>query len=80
MTASRRVLKKIGTIQGKTYVLEFPFFSFSLTYNKKETLAEVFSCKFFKIFDKSFFKEQFWATVSMTSEFISTDKNIFQSW
>ena len=57
-TASGRVLKKIGTIRGKTSALEFPFFSFSLIL-KKETPAEVFSSKFFKIFDKSFFKEQF---------------------
>ena len=54
-------------------MLEFPFFSFSLIL-KKETPAEVFSCHFSKFLTNPFFKEQFWAVVSMTSEFISTEK------
>ena len=45
----------------------------------KETPAEVFSCEFFKFFHKTFIKEQLRVAASMTSEFISTDKSIFQA-
>ena len=45
---------------------------------KKGTPAEAFSRKFFKIFDKNFFKEQFRVAASVTSEFVSTDENVFK--
>ena len=31
---------------------------------KKETLAQVFSCEFFKIYKNTFFTEHLWATAS----------------
>ena len=31
---------------------------------KKETLAQVFSCEFYKIFKNAFFTEQLWTTAS----------------
>ena len=58
-------------------MLEF-LFSRLVLFFKKETPTEVFSRVFFKTFDKKVFKEQFRAAASMTSEFISTDKNIFK--
>ena len=34
----------------------------SLLFNKKQTLAQVFSCKFCEIFKKTFFTEHLWTT------------------
>ena len=35
-----------------------------VSFLKKRTLAQVFSCEFCKIFKNTFFTEHFWATVS----------------
>ena len=56
------------------------FFSLLVLLFKKETSAQVFSCKFFEISEKTFFKEQLRAAAYMTSEFTSTERKHFESW
>ena len=64
-TFKKRVLKKIGKTHGKTTVLEFLFFSFSFIFQKRAFSRGIF-LQIFQIFDKTFFKEQLRAAVSIT--------------
>ena len=70
-TFNRRVLKKH---------LEFFFSLWLVLFLKKETPSEVFSSKFFKIFGETFCKEQLQAAASMTSKFLSPDKEQSTFW
>ena len=63
------ILRNFGKFTGKHLCQSFYFNKVAgLTCNfiKIETLAQVFSCEFSKIFKNNFFTEYFWATASIT--------------
>ena len=55
------------------------FFLFQSCNLKKRLKQKYFLANFSKVFNKNFFKDQFQAAASMTSEFISKDRNIFKA-
>ena len=56
--------------------------SFRSRHQKKETLAQVFSCKFCEIFKNMFFKEHLWTTDSFSLNyiFLETSKKSLSKW
>ena len=62
------VLKNFTKLTGK-HLCQSLFFNKVATFSKKETLAQVLSCKFCEIFKNTFFIEHFRTTASVYSDF-----------